>query len=140
MKTPWVLKKIVYQHKQHNNFTDLFLCHFLSTRCLRVYSSKEMTKWSSILEPQSTFDAKARVVIAGCLLLYNWLVATHLETPYPTALVEIYSVPLSRLLLVGLVLLSASWCPTVGILSALAYICLAADVVSFTTLPPELYT
>jgi hypothetical protein len=99
-----------------------------------------MPKWSSILEPQSTFDAKARVVIAGFLLLYNWLIATHLETPYPTALVEIYSVPLSRLLLVGLVLLSASWCPTVGILSALAYICLAADVVSFTTLPPELYT
>ena len=97
-----------------------------------------MPKWSALLEPNSSLDLKARASIAILLALYNWQVGTHIETPYPTNLVEMYSVPLSRLLLLGFVLLSAYWCPSVGIMASLAYICLAVDVITFTSIPPEL--
>jgi hypothetical protein len=97
-----------------------------------------MPKWSALLEPKSSMDMKARAILALLLAFYNWQVGTHIETPYPANLVELYSVPLSRLLLLGLVLLSAHWCPSVGIMASLAYICLAVDVTTFTSIPPEM--
>jgi hypothetical protein len=57
----------------------------------------------------------------------------HLETPYPTPLIEAYALPVTRILLLALVLLSAAWCPMVGVLMALAYVCLGADVLFFTS-------
>jgi len=55
-----------------------------------------------------------------------------METPYPPPLVEIYALPLTRLLLLLLVLVSAYWSPVVGILAAFAYVSLGADVIYFT--------
>ena len=73
-----------------------------------------------------------KILLAGILFVWNLTVASHLETPYPPTLVELYALPLTRILLILLVLLSASWCPTVGMLVAFAYVCLGADVIFFT--------
>jgi len=59
-------------------------------------------------------------------------VSTRLETPYPESLVEVYALPFTRILLLALVILSAVWCPTVGIMAALAFVCLGADVIFLT--------
>jgi hypothetical protein len=73
-----------------------------------------------------------RAAMAFILILWNWLIASHLETPYPPALVELYSIPLTRIFLLGLVLFSAHWCPTVGLLTGFAFVCLGADVIFFS--------
>ena len=77
-------------------------------------------------------DKYLRSTVALLLLLWNWNVATLLEAPYPPVVVELYAIPLTRMFLLALVLLSAAWCPRVGIMAALAFICLGADVISFT--------
>ena len=77
-------------------------------------------------------DRIFRFSLALLLLVFNWLVSTRIDVPYPSAFIEAYSVPLLRVALLGLVLLSASWCPTVGILAAFAYVSLGADVLFFT--------
>ena len=68
------------------------------------------------------------------IVLASWLLFTgmRLETPYPQPLIEAYALPVTRILLLALVLFSAVWCPTVGVLMALAYVCLGADVLIFT--------
>ena len=66
------------------------------------------------------------------LILWNWMVSTKLETPYPELLVELYAIPITRIFLLLFVLLAAVWCPMVGVLAALAYVCLGADVIFFT--------
>lgn len=67
------------------------------------------------------------------LLFWNILVSTHLETAFPPLLVELYALPLTRVFLLLLVLASAMWSSEVGVMAALAYICLGADVLFFTT-------
>jgi len=66
------------------------------------------------------------------LIIWNWMVSTHLETPYPELLIELYALPITRIFLLMFVLLAASWCPVVGVLAAFAYMCLGADVIFFT--------
>ena len=74
-----------------------------------------------------------RAAFAILLLVWNVFVSTHLETSYPSLLIELFAIPLTRFFLLGLVILSAMWCPTVGIMAALAYISLGADTVFFTS-------
>jgi len=88
--------------------------------------------WVNELMAKSTFDAYSRLAVSIFLGIWLILVGFHLETPYPAALVEAYAVPLTRIFLLAFVLLSAHWCPTVGILAALSYVCLGADVIFFT--------
>jgi hypothetical protein len=88
--------------------------------------------WTELLAPTSQTDKVLRMAAALGLFLWCLFVATHLETPYPPALVDSYAIPLTRVFLLLLVILSASWCPTVGILAALAYLCLGADVLFLT--------
>lgn len=66
------------------------------------------------------------------LIIWNWMVSTHLETPYPELLIELYALPITRIFLLMFVLLAASWCPVIGVLAAFAYMCLGADVIFFT--------
>jgi len=66
------------------------------------------------------------------LIIWNWMVSTHLETPYPELLIELYALPITRIFLLMFVLLAAVWCPVVGVLAAFAYMCLGADVIFFT--------
>jgi hypothetical protein len=55
-----------------------------------------------------------------------------METPYPEILVELYAMPVTRLLLLGLVMALSMWDAQVTILAALAFICLGADVIFLT--------
>jgi len=66
------------------------------------------------------------------LSLWNVLIATRMETPYPEILVELYAMPVTRLLLLGLVIALSMWDAQVTILAALAFICLGADVIFLT--------
>jgi hypothetical protein len=73
-----------------------------------------------------------RIGMVFLFFLWNVLIATRLETPYPESLVEAYALPASRILLLGLVILAAVWSPTVGIMAAFAFVCLGADVLFLT--------
>jgi hypothetical protein len=84
--------------------------------------------WQTLLQPTSKTDMALRLGVTLTLFLWTWLISTHLETPYHPSLIDLYATPLTRIFMLVLVLLSASWCPTVGILAALAYISLGADV------------
>jgi hypothetical protein len=77
-------------------------------------------------------DTNLKIGIILCLFLWNVFVSTRLETPFPESLVELYALPFTRILLLALVILSALWCPTVGIMAALAFVCLGADVIFLT--------
>ena len=79
------------------------------------------------------FYMKAGLVLL--LVLWTWQVGTHLETPYPETLVELYATPSSRIALLLFILLTASWNPYVGIFAALAFIFLGADISVFATAP-----
>ena len=81
------------------------------------------------------FYMKAGLVLL--LVLWVWQVGTHLETPYPETLVELYATPSTRFALLLLVLLSASWNSYVGIFAALAFILLGADISVFGTAPTK---
>ena len=73
-----------------------------------------------------------RIGMVFLFFLWNVLIATRLETPYPESLVEAYALPATRILLLGLVILAAVWSPTVGIMAAFAFVCLGADVLFLT--------
>jgi hypothetical protein len=88
--------------------------------------------WTDSLIPTSTLDLKLRMAATLALLLWNFAIASSLETPYPDWLVNMYALPLTRLFLLGLVILSSMWCPSVGIMAAFAYISLGADVLITT--------
>jgi hypothetical protein len=88
--------------------------------------------WVEALTPSSKVDGYLRLFTTLLLLLWNWLIATHMETPYPISLVDAYALPLTRVFLLLLVVASALWCPSVGIMAALAYVCLGTDVLNFT--------
>ena len=87
--------------------------------------------WVNELMGKSKLDSNVRLALS--ILLAGWLLfmGFHLETPYPAALIEAYALPLTRIFLLLFVILTASWCPTVGILVAMAYVCLGADVIFF---------
>jgi hypothetical protein len=70
-------------------------------------------------------------VLVFILALWCWQIGSHLETPYPSALVEAYAVPLTRIGLLIIVLLASIWSVPVGILTALAFVCLGTDVLFF---------
>ena len=66
------------------------------------------------------------------LSLWNVLVATRMETPYPETMVELYALPFTRLLLLLVVIGLSMWDAQIAILAALAFICLGADVIFLT--------
>jgi hypothetical protein len=88
--------------------------------------------WADQLAAKTKIDAGMRLLVAIGLAAWLWNVGFRLENAYPASLIELYALPLTRIFLLILVLLSAAWCPTVGILAALAYVTLGADVIFFT--------
>jgi hypothetical protein len=85
-----------------------------------------------MVEPSDKVDRHLRLIATIMLFIFNVLMASNIETPFPNLLVEAYSIPLTRVALLTLVLLSAYWCPSVGIMAALAYVSLGSDVLFFT--------
>ena len=88
--------------------------------------------WLEQISAGSETDRSLRLLVAIFLFLWNWILATHLTTAYPPALVDLYALPFTRLFLLALVMGAALWCPTVGILAALAYVLLGADTLFLT--------
>jgi hypothetical protein len=77
----------------------------------------------------------SKPIILGLLVLlslWNVLVATRMETPYPETMVELYALPFTRLLLLLVVIGLSMWDAQITILAALAFICLGADVIFLT--------
>lgn len=85
-----------------------------------------------MLYTKTPLDKHISTIFAILLLVWNWTTATLIEVPYPPVIVELFAIPLTRVFLLLLVLLAAAWSPNVGIMAALAFICLGADVISFT--------
>ena len=88
--------------------------------------------WEEQLAPSTKTDMYLRLGATLLLLLFNVFISTHLKTPFPEVLVEAYGIPLTRLFLLLLLIAACFWCPTVGILFAFAYVCLASDVLITT--------
>jgi fumarate reductase subunit D len=84
--------------------------------------------WTSALAGKGSVDSALR--LSAVILLFVWALmeGSVLDRPYPHSLVELYSIPFTRLLLLVILVLSAIWCPTVGILAATSYILLASDL------------
>lgn len=80
------------------------------------------------LAPGSKTDGILRLAVSLVLLAWVAFQGMTLEAPYPHGIVELYAFPLTRLLLLLFVLLSAIWCPRVGIMAAVAYVMLSADL------------
>jgi hypothetical protein len=80
-----------------------------------------------------TVENGARILTIGILVAWLWLVGSDIRVAYPPALVEAYALPLTRFVLLAGVLALTSWCPTAGILSALAFVLLGADVLTLTS-------
>jgi len=88
--------------------------------------------WADKLKSSTHIDRGLRLIVAVTLAIWLLSVGMHMETPYPEVLVELYALPLTRIMLLLMVLAAATWCPAVGILAAIAYVCLGADVMFFT--------
>ncbi len=71
-------------------------------------------------EEHTAIDKYLRTGVTVVVLAYVLLYSTVFEATYSKRLVELYSHPWFRLLLVGLVGLGAWWCPRVGLALALA--------------------
>jgi len=79
------------------------------------------------VEPETLME-NALILV---LVLWCWIIGTHLESPYPPSLVEAFAIPLTRIGLLSIVILASVWSPKVGILAALAFCSLGADVLFF---------
>jgi len=66
------------------------------------------------------------------LAIWNVFIGTRMETPYPETMVELYALPFTRLLLLLSVVLLGIWDVRVGLMAALAFVCLGADVIFLT--------
>jgi hypothetical protein len=85
------------------------------------------------LFPKTKFDATLRLIVGVTLI--GWLLVYGLvyRARYPDKLVVLYNEPWWRLLLVGLVVLSAFWCPRVSALFALVVLLYFSDMDTLTS-------
>ena len=72
------------------------------------------------------------LIVLISLALWNIVIATRMETPYPEILVELFALPLTRLVLLLCVLALIAWKNDIAILASLAFICLGSDVIFLT--------
>lgn len=82
-----------------------------------------------------TFENGVRVTLIAILVAWLWLIGSDIKVAYPPALVEAYALPLTRFILLATVLAITNWCPTAGVLSALAFVLLGADVLTLAAPP-----
>lgn len=75
--------------------------------------------WDSITISDSA-DKTLRLIFTVALLYWNVKEGAVFQNEYPAAFVELYSIPLWRVLLLVAVLTGAAWCPSVGLMLAYA--------------------
>lgn len=85
--------------------------------------------------PHFTMDDGARLLVTAILFIWVVFIGTDIKSAYPPILVEAYAMPLTRLLLLGLVVALTYWCPNAGVLAAMAYVFLGSDTITLTTKP-----
>jgi len=79
-----------------------------------------MEAWESALSPGGVADATARLLVTVAFFSWNLFEGSLFHTPYPVEWVYLYKFPYWRLFLVVTLIAALVWCPTVGIMAALA--------------------
>ena len=83
-------------------------------------------------QPKNKLDGTLRLIAA--VILIGWLLVYGLvyRAEYPDKLVALYNEPWWRLLLIGLIVAAAFWCPRVGILLAFSILLYFSDIDTLT--------
>jgi len=80
-----------------------------------------MEAWEESLGVTSTvIDKTARLLVTLVFFIWNLFEGSLFHTPYPVEWVYLYKFPYWRLFLVITLIAALVWCPTVGIMAALA--------------------
>jgi hypothetical protein len=79
-----------------------------------------MEAWESALSPGGVVDGTARIIVTVAFFAWNLFEGSLFHTPYPVEWVYLYKFPYWRLFLVVTLIAALAWCPTVGIMVALA--------------------
>lgn len=85
--------------------------------------------------PSITVDDGLRIFVTSVFFVWLVFVGSSIHTPYPPILIDAYALPLTRALLLALVVALTYWCPNAGVLSAMAYVFLGSDTITLTTKP-----
>jgi hypothetical protein len=91
-----------------------------------------MEGWVELLKPEGPIDMSARLIAVVAFFVWNLFEGSLFHTPYPVEWVYLYKFPYWRLFLVVAVIAAASWCPRVGIMSALALFFYLGDLSRLT--------
>ena len=83
-------------------------------------------------EPLGTIDSTLRIVMVLGLLGWNVFEALSLRTPYPSTMVAMWDSPLWRIIVLLTVWLGAEWCPSVGIMTAVAVSMYVANMIQIS--------
>ena len=84
-------------------------------------------EWTE-LEPSGTIDGALRLIVTLILLGWNVFEGLSLRTPYPDTLVDMWHSPGWRMVGLLLIYLGASWCPRVGMMTAMAVLFYIVDM------------
>ena len=80
-----------------------------------------MEEWEESLGGATTvIDKTARLLVTLTFFIWNLFEGSLFHTPYPVDWVYLYKFPYWRLFLVITLVAALLWCPTVGIMAALA--------------------
>ena len=90
-----------------------------------------MPEWDQ-LEPSGNIDAAMRMILVLFFVGWNAIEALSLRTPYPSTMVALWHSPMWRFIFLMAVWLGAEWCPRVGIMSAIAVVFYAVNMIQIT--------
>ena len=89
--------------------------------------------WTDVLRFDNTFDGIARLIFVIAVGAYAIMNSTIFEAEYSDKLIELYTRPWWRLLVVILVIMAAVWCPRVGIIFAFVVFFYMSDMETLIT-------
>jgi hypothetical protein len=73
-------------------------------------------------EPSGPIDMSLRLIMILGLMSWNVFEGLSLRTPYPVTMVALWDSPLWRVALLLAIWLGAEWCPSVGVMTAMAVV------------------
>jgi hypothetical protein len=73
-------------------------------------------------EPSGPVDMSLRLIMILGLMSWNVFEGLSLRTPYPATMVALWDSPLWRVALLLAIWLGAEWCPSVGVMTAMAVV------------------
>ena len=72
------------------------------------------------VEPSGPVDMSLRLIMILGLMSWNVFEGLSLRTPYPASMVALWDSPIWRVALLLAIWLGAEWCPSVGVMTAMA--------------------